>query len=47
MYFKGHFQNAYVTRDLDAALDGIEYEFIWASAIGWEVQGWPKDRRVY
>ena len=27
MYFKGHFQNAYVTHDLDAALAGIDKQF--------------------
>lgn len=27
MYFKGHFQNAYVTHDLDDALAGIDRQF--------------------
>lgn len=27
MYFKGHFQNAYVTHDLDDALAGIDKQF--------------------
>ena len=27
MYFKGHFQNAYVTHDLDKALAGIDNRF--------------------
>jgi hypothetical protein len=27
MYFKGHFQNAYVTHDLDDALAGIDKRF--------------------
>lgn len=27
MYFKGHFQNAYVTHDLDGALAGIDRQF--------------------
>ena len=27
MYFKGHFQNAYVTHNLDKALEGIDQRF--------------------